>query len=90
MLEFYHVFFVLVFFFLSKKFNHITKDASILHLKSGGNNRPNYFLTSTPSGHTPITNLLQEVDGRHGRHSVNSPFSYFLFLCTFFESMVYL
>jgi hypothetical protein len=36
-------------FYLSKCFNHIAKDATILHLKSGGNYRLNYFSTSTPS-----------------------------------------
>jgi hypothetical protein len=37
------------YFSLSKNFNYITKDASILHLKSGDNDRCNYFPTSTPS-----------------------------------------
>jgi hypothetical protein len=36
----------------AKKFNHISKDANILHLKSSGSHRPSYFLTSTPSRHT--------------------------------------
>jgi hypothetical protein len=36
----------------SKSFYHITKDASILHLKLGGSRRFNYFPTSTPSNHT--------------------------------------
>jgi hypothetical protein len=40
------------YFFLSKNFNHITKDSSIFHLKSSGSYRPNYFPTSTPSRHT--------------------------------------
>ncbi len=39
-------------FFSSKSFNHITKDASVLHLKPGDNCRLNYFLTSNPSRHT--------------------------------------
>jgi hypothetical protein len=39
-------------FFLSKSFDHITKDASIFHLKLGGSCRLNYFLTFTPSRHT--------------------------------------
>jgi hypothetical protein len=38
--------FVLVFFYSQKNFNHITKDASIFHFKSGDNHRPNYLLTS--------------------------------------------
>jgi hypothetical protein len=36
----------------SKSFNHITKDANILHLKLNDNNWFSYFLTSTPLGHT--------------------------------------
>jgi len=43
--------FVLVFFWL-KNFNHITKDASILHFKSGSNRKPNYLLTSKHLKHT--------------------------------------
>ncbi len=43
--------FCLGYFSLTKKFNHIAKVASILHLKSGDSCRPNYFLTSTPLGH---------------------------------------
>jgi hypothetical protein len=39
--------------FLSKIFNYIVKVASILHLKLGGNGKPSYFLTSTPSKCTP-------------------------------------
>jgi hypothetical protein len=39
-------------FSLSKKFDHITKDANILHLKLGNNHRLNYFPTSTFSKHT--------------------------------------
>ncbi len=39
-------------FFSLESFNHITKDANILHLKSSGRHRLNYFLTSTPSRHT--------------------------------------
>ncbi len=35
----------------AKKFNHITKVTSILHLKLSGGRRPTYFLTSTPLGH---------------------------------------
>jgi hypothetical protein len=39
-------------FFSSKSFNHITKDASVFHLKSGESRRLSYFPTSTPSKHT--------------------------------------
>jgi hypothetical protein len=39
-------------FFSSKSFNHIAKDASILHLKSNDSHRLNYFSSSTPSWHT--------------------------------------
>ncbi len=39
-------------FFSSKNFNHITKDASVLHLKSRGNHKFSYFLTSNSSRHT--------------------------------------
>jgi len=40
------------FFFGSKTFNHIIKDASTIHVKLGNSYRPSYFLTSTPSRHT--------------------------------------
>jgi hypothetical protein len=51
-------------FFWSKIFNHITKDANILHLKSDSKCRLNYFLISTPSRHTSRhhDDLLQAVD----------------------------
>ncbi len=39
-------------FFLSKSFDHITKDVSVFHLKLGGSYRLSYFSTSTPSRHT--------------------------------------
>ncbi len=39
-------------FFLSKNFDHITKDASILHLKLGDSCKLSYFPTSTPLKHT--------------------------------------
>jgi hypothetical protein len=39
---------ILVFVFV-KNFNYITKDENILHLKSGDNDKFNYFLTSTLS-----------------------------------------
>jgi hypothetical protein len=39
-------------FSLSKSFDHITKDANILHLKSNNSHRLNYFPTSTLSRHT--------------------------------------
>jgi hypothetical protein len=39
-------------FSLSKSFDHITKDASIFHLKSDNSHRLSYFPTSTPSKHT--------------------------------------
>jgi hypothetical protein len=39
-------------FFLSKSFNHITKDASVFHFKLGDSRRLSYFSTSTPSRHT--------------------------------------
>ncbi len=42
--------FFLGYFFSSKNFNYITKDASILHLKSGGSNKPNYILTMSILG----------------------------------------
>jgi len=45
-------------FFLSKNFNHITKDASVLHLKLGGNWRLNYF---------PIFTLSQHTSHHHGQ-----------------------
>ncbi len=44
--------FYLSYFSLSKNFNYITKDASILHLKLGSSNKPSYFSTSTPLEHT--------------------------------------
>jgi hypothetical protein len=37
------------YFFSSKYFNYIAKDAHILHFKSSGNDKPNYFPASTPS-----------------------------------------
>ncbi len=36
----------------SKSFDHITKDVSILHFKSGNSCKLSYFLTSTLSRHT--------------------------------------
>jgi hypothetical protein len=36
----------------SKNFNHITKDTTVIHLKSGNSHRLNHFLTFTPSKHT--------------------------------------
>jgi len=45
-------------FSTSKSFNHITKNAGILHLKLGDSHRLSYFPTSTPSKHT---------SHRHGR-----------------------
>jgi hypothetical protein len=39
-------------FFFVNFFDHITKDASILHLKLSGSYRLSYFPTSTPSKHT--------------------------------------
>jgi hypothetical protein len=47
------------YFSLTKNFNHIAKAAFILYLKSGGSHKPNYFLTSTPSGH--ISHLLDPL-----------------------------
>jgi hypothetical protein len=44
--------FYLGYFSLSKKFNHIAKDASIFQLKSGDRRRFSYFPTATPSEHT--------------------------------------
>jgi hypothetical protein len=38
-------------FSLSKSFDHITKDASIFHLKLSDSHRLNYFPTSSPSKH---------------------------------------
>ncbi len=46
-------FFCLGYFYTSKNLNYITKDATILHFKLSGNNRFNYFPTSTPLRHTP-------------------------------------
>jgi hypothetical protein len=42
---------------LSKKFNYITKDVNILHLKSSNGGRPNYFLTSTLLEYPPLPRL---------------------------------
>jgi hypothetical protein len=55
--------FCLCYFSSLKNFNYIAKDAIILHLKSCGDCRLSYFLTSTLSRHTPITmaNLLHVV-----------------------------
>jgi hypothetical protein len=50
-LESLHIF-CLDYFSSLKDFNHITKDASIFHLKLGGGRKPNYFPTSTPLQHT--------------------------------------
>jgi len=36
-----------------KNFNYVAKDINIFHLKSSIGCKPIYFLTSTPSGHTP-------------------------------------
>jgi len=44
--------FYLCYFFLSKNFNRIRKDASIFHLMSGSSQKLSYFSTLTPSGHT--------------------------------------
>jgi hypothetical protein len=41
------------YFFSSKKFNYVAKDANTLHLKLGSGDRPNYFSISTPLGHDP-------------------------------------
>jgi hypothetical protein len=38
--------------FSSKSFDHITKDANVLHLKLGSSCKLDYFLTFTPSRHT--------------------------------------
>jgi hypothetical protein len=57
--------FYMGYFFSSKSFNHVAKDASIFHLKLGSSRGPNYFLTSTPSRHT---------FHRHGRHIVDCRF----------------
>jgi hypothetical protein len=50
-------------FCLGKKIQLHVKDANILHFKLSKNDRLNYFPTSTPSKHTPITmaDLLQAV-----------------------------
>jgi hypothetical protein len=55
--------FYLDYFSLLKNFNYITKDASILHLKSNNSGRPSYFLTSTFHDTPPITmvDILQVV-----------------------------
>jgi hypothetical protein len=39
-------------FSLSNFFDHITKDANVLHLNLGDNRKLNHFLTSSPSKHT--------------------------------------
>jgi hypothetical protein len=55
--------FCLGYFSFSKTFNHIAKNASILHFKLGDYHRPSYFLTSTLYDTPPIStaNLLQAV-----------------------------
>jgi len=45
--------YVLVIFLRHKNLDYIVKDATILHVKLGGNSRSNYFPTSTPLGRTP-------------------------------------
>jgi hypothetical protein len=45
-------YFYLGHFSLSNFFDHITKNASVFHLKSSDSHRLNYFPTSTPSKHT--------------------------------------
>jgi hypothetical protein len=45
--------FCLGYFFTSKNFNYIEKEANIFHLKSGCNNRPSYFPTFTFSRRSP-------------------------------------
>jgi len=101
------------YFFSSKNFNHITKDANIFHLKLGGNHKPNYLLTSNLLRHTshhhdrPYCRWLIFDMEKYSWHItgdwfwtwrdfdiefeltwclINSPFSFFLFLCTFFKS----
>jgi hypothetical protein len=53
------------FFFSSKSFNHIAKDASILHLKLGGSHRLKITSQLPPLQNTPLittVDLLQAVD----------------------------
>jgi len=57
------LFFCLGCFYLSKQFNHITKDENIFHLKSSSSNRPSYFPTFSPSKHTHITKTTY-IDSR--------------------------
>ncbi len=64
-LESLHIF-CLDYFSSLKDFNHITKDASIFHLKLGGGRKPNYFPTSTP---------LQHTSHHHGRPIASDRFS---------------
>jgi len=47
---------ILIFF--NNFFSYIAKNASILHFKLDHNKWPSYFLTSTPSEHTPITTTV--------------------------------
>ncbi len=56
--------FCLGYFFLSKNFNHIAKDASISHHKLGSSYRPSYFSTCTPSRHTFHHHCRPIVDSR--------------------------
>jgi hypothetical protein len=50
-------------FSLSNFFDNITKDANILHLKSGSSYKLNYFSTSTPSRH--ISNHNGQLIANH-------------------------
>ncbi len=78
--------FYLGYFSLSKKFNHIIKDASIFHLKSSDSHRFSYFLIATPLEHTthqPIASnqflTCKDFDIKFELtfHLVNSPISFF-------------
>jgi len=63
-------------FFSSKRFDHITKDANVFHLKSSNSCRLNYFPTSTLLTHTshhhgrPIASH-QFLTCKYGRPSTN-------------------
>jgi hypothetical protein len=61
--------FYLDYFSLTKKFNHIAKAASILHLKLGGSHRPSYSWLPPLQDTSPIsmTDLLQVASFLYGK-----------------------
>jgi hypothetical protein len=63
----------------SKSFDHIIKDASVLHFKSGDSCRLSYFPTSTPSRHTSHDHGQSIVSHRcltqkYGRPTISNRF----------------